>query len=240
MTARYQQFVDGIRRRAALDRAEDAGRAAVDVIEAVAARLDGVDRAQLAAALPDALRDAVRWDVPAEVSDRAADLVRSAASAPGASPERARYLVQAVLSELAAEDRAVADMLRHRLPDEFADLFAAPEHAGPAGSSAAAAASGPRPLDADELGRALAELENWSGTTAEISREVSLPDDRWQPLLARVHRAEAELSHHARVEHRRTGLVFALRTDATGSVTELDLTLARRIDDAVARVSSGG
>ncbi|CAM02215.1 pterin-4a-carbinolamine dehydratase [Saccharopolyspora erythraea NRRL 2338] len=238
MVEQYRTFVDGVRRRAGLAESEEAGRAAVAVIEAVAGHLDGVDRAQLATALPAAVRESVHWDVPEQRTGQQADLVAETARTADVAPENARYLVQAVLSEISAEDRAVADTLRHRLPDEFAEMFTAPGGGPPPDRSSAA--THPRPFDDDELRRALAELDGWSGTRERISREVFLPRDRWRPLLNQVERAQAELSHHASVEERPESLVFSLRTRSVDSVTELDLALARQVDDAVGSVGSGG
>ena len=235
MVAQYQTFVDGVRRRAGLEEAADARRASVEVVEAVAHHLDGVDRAQLATALPGALRESVHWDAENRPGERQSDLVAELARKTDVPGEKARLLIQAVLSELDAEDQALADMLRHRLPEEFAGAFSPP-----GGEAQSGAGPSPRPLDSGELDRALDQLEGWSGTTERIRREIYLPRDRWRPLLHQVKRAESELSHHVSIEEREESLVFVLRTRSVAAVTELDLALARQIDDAVAAISSGG
>lgn len=236
----YQDFVEGVRAKAELPSTEDARHTAADVMTAVVQHLDGVDREQLATALPGKLRDEVAWDAPNRDGSSAGDIAQEVGGRTGATPERARYLAQAVLSELAEQDPTVAGTLRHRLPDEVGALFQAPGGGPPPERGAAGADDRPRPVDPAELDRALAGLTGWSGGTDGISREVQLPADRHEPLLNQVKAAEAELSHHASIDERDTGVVFTLRTRSLESVTELDLRLARRIDEAVAAVGSGG
>ncbi|GAB3289332.1 DUF2267 domain-containing protein [Parasphingorhabdus pacifica] len=241
MAIRYQQFVDGVRERADLPAAEDARHTAVNVIEVIAGYLDGVDQQQLATVLPGKISEKVHWDRSAVGAvDSEGELVAEVARKAGVSPERGRYLTQAVLSELAADESSLAESLRHRLPSEIIGMFEAPGHGPPPDWAAAEAEARPRPLDSDELSRALGELVDWSGTTEQISRLVGLPKDRFSPLMTQVKAAEKELSHHASIDERDDGILFSLRTWSLEAVTELDLQLARRIDAAVTEVSSGG
>lgn len=241
MVAQYQEFIDGVKTHAGLSTTGDARQAVVHVLEAVARHLDGVDRQQLATALPEKLRNSVDWDVPNASGHGLEQLLQDVAQQAGSTPERARYLVQGVLSELTAEDRALADTLEHRLPGEFSALFAAPGGGPPPEWGAASADDRPRPLDSAELERALQRLVGWAGDTERISREVSLPPERWKPVYRRVETAQQELSHHAAIEERSDGVVvFSLRTRSLDAVTELDLRLAERIDAAIGEVGSGG
>ncbi|WP_433873202.1 DUF2267 domain-containing protein [Saccharopolyspora sp. CA-218241] len=238
MPVQYQQFVEGVRERAELGSAADAREATVHTLEALARHLDTVDRQQLATVVPGAIRESVHWDVAV---DQEQDVIAETARELGRPPEQARYVVQAVLSEIAAEDDALTASLEHRLPDELAPLFAAPGQGPPPEWSAAAAEPRPRPLDQDELARTLAEMPGWTGTTERIERTASLPPERWKPVFNRIDAAQQELSHHATIDDHGDGTVsFALSTRSLGAVTELDLQLARRIDDAIADIGSGG
>ncbi|MDR7300262.1 DUF2267 domain-containing protein [Haloactinomyces albus] len=241
MVAQYQEFIDGVKNHAGLSETDEARQAAVHVVEAVARHLDGVDQQQLATALPETIRSSVRWGLENASAHSLEEFLQDVAQRTERTPERARYLAQGVLSELTAQDRALADTLEHRLPDEFSALFAAPGGGPPPDWRAASADDRPRPLDAGELERALEQLVGWAGDTERISREVVLPPERWDPVHRRVNAAQQELSHHASVEERSDGVVvFSLRTRSLGAVTELDLQLAQRIDAAVSEVGSGG
>ncbi|MBQ6642235.1 MAG: DUF2267 domain-containing protein [Saccharopolyspora sp.] len=236
----YREFVDGVRKKAELADAEEARRATIDVVAALVQHLDGADREQLATVLPGKLREDVPWDAPLRSGDQPADLAQEVGGQAGAPPERARYLTQAVLSQLAAQDPDVAKSLQHRLPGDLGVLFAPPGGGPPPEWAAAGADERPRPLDQGELERTLRSLPGWTGTTTGISREVSLPADRLTPLLNQVKQAEKDLSHHAGIEERSSGVLFTLRTRSLDAVTELDVELARRIDEAVGAVGSGG
>ncbi|RCW46237.1 pterin-4a-carbinolamine dehydratase [Halopolyspora algeriensis] len=241
MVAQYQQFLDGVRTHAGLSETEQARQATVHVIEAMARHLDGVDRQQLATGIPQGLRSSVRWDIENASAHSLEEFLQEVAQRTDSTPERSRYLVQGVLSALTEQDRALADTLQHRLPDGFSALFTAPGGGPPPDWGAASADDRPRPLDADELQRALNQLVGWSGDTERISREVTLPPERWTPIYRQVEAAQQELSHHAAVEERSDGVVvFSLHTRSLGAVTELDLQLARRIDAAISEVGSGG
>lgn len=90
-----------------------------------------------------------------------------------------------------------------------------------------------QPLAPDELATALGELPGWVGDTRRISRTV-LPRDLWG-LLERVAAAEAELDHHTVVDLERGTVTFALWTHVRDAVTDADVALAHRINEAVGR-----
>ena len=75
------------------------------------------------------------------------------------------------------------------------------------------------PLTSDELAAALSGLPAWSGDLRRISRPGSLTPE--------VAAAADELDHHPVVEGDR----LVLWTHVRGCVTELDVALARRIDE---------
>lgn len=69
---------------------------------------------------------------------------------------------------------------------------------------------------------------------------MRLPIDRVTPLVDRVQREARVMNDHAHVERHPDGVTFHLGTGSEGVVTEPDLALAERIDDAVADIGSGG
>lgn len=238
MAAQYQQFVEGVRNRAGLANDEDARQVAVQVLEIAGGYLTESDRDALTSELPSKIARGVHWRIPEQAAGSERDMVQQLGSHSGVAPERARYLLKAVLSEIAAEDEALAERMRQLPASE--EAVTAPGEGPPPEWASAGADDRPRPLDEGELHQALRELVDWSGTTQELRREVQLPRDRFRPLLNQVNEAEYELSHHAEIEQRAESLVFSLSTRSLNAVTELDVRLARRIDDAVFTVGSGG
>ena len=92
----------------------------------------------------------------------------------------------------------------------------------------------PRPprLSPDELTAALSGLPLWSGDGEGIRRSVALPGfpDAVAALVRIAFVAEA-MDHHPDVDLRWRTLHLTLVTHSAGGVTELDLELARRIDE---------
>lgn len=238
MTTRYDSFLDGIRHRAEVAETEDVRARTVQVVEVLSRRVAGVDRSQMAVALPPEVRDEIRWDAPHELGASPGELLAEIAQRASYEPEHARRLVQAVLSEMALAAPAVVDTLRHALPDEVTPLFDAPGAVPQQASSEPDAEDSARVLGEDELQRALAQLENWVGTTERLTREAVLPPETHQPVLTGVRAAEIELSHRAEVTEHDYMLVFSVTTASVGGVSELDLQLARRIDEAVRNVGT--
>ena len=66
---------------------------------------------------------------------------------------------------------------------------------------------------------------------------IEIPAERVEPLTSAVHRIESELNHHARISRDDSGLTFTVWTHSLGGVTDLDLDLARRIDEAIRTVA---
>ncbi len=79
------------------------------------------------------------------------------------------------------------------------------------------------PLTEDELTTALASLPAWSGDLRRISRPVVLTPE----IAARIAQVADELDHHPV----REGGRLVLWTHVRDAVTQLDIALARRIDE---------
>jgi pterin-4a-carbinolamine dehydratase len=98
----------------------------------------------------------------------------------------------------------------------------------------------PRLLERDEVERELSGLTGWDGDERRLRRTVVLPPDRVRPLRDAVARVEQEMTHHARVEQQEGEVTFEVWTHSLDRVTDMDVALARRINEAVERVGSAG
>jgi 4a-hydroxytetrahydrobiopterin dehydratase len=92
----------------------------------------------------------------------------------------------------------------------------------------------PRPprLSPDEVEAALVDLPLWSGDVDGLRRTVELPSfrDAVAAIVAIADVAE-EMDHHPDVDLRWRTLHLSLVSHSEGGVSELDLELARRIDE---------
>ncbi len=92
----------------------------------------------------------------------------------------------------------------------------------------------PRPprLAPDEIAAALHGLPLWSGDGDGLRRTVELPNfrDAVAAVVAIADVAE-EMDHHPDVDLRYRTLHLALVSHSAGGVSDLDLQLARRIDE---------
>jgi len=95
-------------------------------------------------------------------------------------------------------------------------------------------------LEPDEIQRQLGRLTGWEGGQHRLRRTVVLPPDRVRPRRDVVARAEREMSHHARVEQQEGTVTFEVWTHSLDRVTDMDVELARRIDEAVDAVGATG
>ncbi len=95
-------------------------------------------------------------------------------------------------------------------------------------------------LDADSVRSAVAVLDGWEGGTDAIVRTVGL---RSFPaaiaVVDRVAKVAEEMDHHPDIDVRWRTVRFALTTHSAGGVTQLDIELAHRIDEA-ARAHGAG
>ncbi|WP_026204737.1 DUF2267 domain-containing protein [Actinomycetospora chiangmaiensis] len=234
---RHQEFLGGVALRAGLERTDDAREGATAALAALADHLPTDDRGALADALPTLLAREAGLDggpPPATTGSP----VETVARRTGWPPERARYVLVAVVEELAAEDTDLRDRLRRALPY---DLRPTGGPALPPDAPAAGAEGRPQPVDEDTVARALRRLTDWEGDVTGIVRTIVLPAERLDLVLDRVHGVEREVGQRARVlERTPTSLTLRARTESLAVVTEVDLALAARIDDVVASVGSGG
>ena len=92
----------------------------------------------------------------------------------------------------------------------------------------------PRPprLSPDELTAALPGLPLWSGDGEGIRRSVELPGfPHAIAALVRIAFVAEQMDHHPDVDLRWRTLHLTLVTHSAGGVTDLDLQLARRVDE---------
>jgi len=229
----HRELLEAVAERAGLDPPDAAKRPAESVLVGVARRLDDTGRDALASALPTQLATLVRDSAPLRRNDDKTPFLETVASELDATPERARLLAQAVLSALADEDGPTADTVRSELPDDFRDLFAAPGDGPPPDRAASAALSGPTDLTAEEVSAALAGLPGWTGDVGGLERTVALPPGIGRELRERITRVERAMNHHAVVVEHVDGTTFRVWTHARGTVTDLDVELARRISEVI-------
>lgn len=104
------------------------------------------------------------------------------------------------------------------------------------GGSTEPTTPGPRVLDDDEVARRLGALPGWHGDHHRLRRGVTLAAGSIGPLLEQVEAAQRELNHHARVDRDGEEVRFTVWTHALDAVTDLDVALAERINEALAGV----
>jgi 4a-hydroxytetrahydrobiopterin dehydratase len=90
-------------------------------------------------------------------------------------------------------------------------------------------------LSTDDVVRALAELDGWAGDTSQLRRSVKAPSfAAGIRLVDAVAKVADEMDHHPDIDIRWTTITFTCSTHSAGGVTELDVALARRINELVA------
>lgn len=238
---RHQEFLRGVATRAGFEQTDDARLGATATLAALSEHLPAPDRDALAAALPTLLEHESGLDDRGSATTAAAgpgSVVDGIVRRTGWAPERARYALAAVVDQLAAEEPELGRRVALVLPD---DVTADGGPALPPDAASEGSQGRPQPVGPDDVDRALARLVDWSGDVSGIERTIALPAERIDLVLDRVHSAERELAHRVRVVERTpTSLTLRARTESLQVVTELDLALAERVDDAVATVGSGG
>lgn len=235
----YEELVETVTETAELPDAEN-GRVAVSaVLSTLAHCLSPEDRERVSAELPGTFKTAVQ--VPGQTERRdGQDLVIEIAERLNTTPERARYVGQAVLHGLQASSPELLDHLRAGLRSDVLQVLAPAADSPDKARSADPAV--PTELSDEEVRQALAKLTGWSGDHRGITRTVLLPEDRLAPLLDEVQRVAVEMNDRAETSRVPGGVSFTLRTGsgADAVVTEPDIWLAGRIDDIVYEVGSGG
>ncbi|GLY67857.1 DUF2267 domain-containing protein [Amycolatopsis taiwanensis] len=234
---KYQDLVESVRDQAGLDSTGEAREAVQAVLATLAHCLPPEDRRRVAERLPGLLEPAAEVPGPPEIRDGTGLLIQIGHRLQ-TTPERARYLSQAVLNALRAGDAELVDHLHSRLSSDIFDVLT------PAGEpprrAASVRAEVPTELSDAEIDQALRHLTGWTGDHTGISRTIQLPPDRLTPLTNRVQREARELNDHAHIEREADTVTVTLNTGQPGVVTEPDLELAERIDRAVAEIGSGG
>lgn len=234
--ATYQRLIEQVSERAGRGTTERAKSAVEQVVAAIACRLDRDDRARLRSTLPTLLHDSTE---PVEPSSEvaASGVVRDVAHRGGYTYERARYVTEAVVEALLRTDEELVNTLGQRLP-ELNPLR--PPSEADAGWRRDTAMDRPNRLTIEEINRALGDLIGWSGDTRGLTRTVVLPADRMPTVHNRIRQAERQVNHPAHLEQTGDQLIVTVTTRSLDAVTDLDIELARRIDEAIAAVGSGG
>ncbi len=234
---RYQDLVESVRDQAELDTSERARESVTAVLATVAHCVTPDMRARMAERLPGSLESAA--EVPGETEIRDGDaLLIEIGRRIDDTPERARYVGQAVFTALRAGDPDLVDELRGEL---HSDLMERLEPAAePPGRARSVDPQVPTQLSDADIERALRRLTDWTGDENGLHRTVALPEDRLTPLINRVQAEARDVNDHVRVDRAGDSVTFTLSTGRRGAVTEPDVDLAERIDHVVAEVGSGG
>ncbi len=91
----------------------------------------------------------------------------------------------------------------------------------------------PPRLDEQLVTDVLTGMPDWSGDASRIQRTVHAAPEETDRLLDEVKATAEAMNHHPVVERDGDAVTFVVWTHSEGGVTELDLALAARIDDAV-------
>ena len=87
-------------------------------------------------------------------------------------------------------------------------------------------------LSAVEVARALAELKDWTGDTTCLRRSIKASSfAAGIQLVDSVAEVADAMDHHPDIDIRWTTITFTCSTHSAGGVTEVDVELARLIDD---------
>jgi 4a-hydroxytetrahydrobiopterin dehydratase len=87
-------------------------------------------------------------------------------------------------------------------------------------------------LTADDVAAALATLDGWAGDPSQLRRSVKAPTfAAGIKLVDAVAKIADDMDHHPDIDIRWTTITFTCSTHSAGGVTDLDVKLARHIDD---------
>lgn len=96
--------------------------------------------------------------------------------------------------------------------------------------------SNPPLLTDDEVTAGLAKLPGWRRSGDTLTRTADAADfPSAIRVVVAVAEAAEEMNHHPDIDIRWRTLTFGLSTHSAGGLTSLDLQLAARIDEALAR-----
>lgn len=95
-------------------------------------------------------------------------------------------------------------------------------------------------LSADDVSKALTQLDGWSGDAEAITRSVKAPSfAAGIRLVDAVAEVADGMDHHPDIDIRWTTITFTCSTHSKGGVTDADLALARCINDLARDALSG-
>jgi 4a-hydroxytetrahydrobiopterin dehydratase len=95
----------------------------------------------------------------------------------------------------------------------------------------------PTLLDDAEVAARLSTVDGWTGDAKELAKTAKLPSfPAAIDVVTRVAVVAEEMDHHPDIDIRWRTLRFTLATHSMGGVTELDFTLAARIDEILRTV----
>lgn len=232
----HREFVNAVARRAELDDSDTARSVIEETLRTLAHTLPERERDILRERLPSQLSSFAAVPGQTEERDDAA-LVLELGQRLGTTPERARYLLEAVVREMVEADTELVARLRaHARSDVFDDALGRPE----APSEPVTGQPGaPAPLTEADLARELKSLPEWNHDGNGLHRTVVLPGDRHRPLLERVRAAARSGNQHVGIDEGDDAVTFTVGT-GEDTVTENDVRLAHQIEDAVTETGSGG
>ncbi|CAO5181706.1 putative pterin-4-alpha-carbinolamine dehydratase [Frankia sp. AiPs1] len=87
----------------------------------------------------------------------------------------------------------------------------------------------PTKLDSAAIADALAALPGWLGDADRIQLQIMVDGDEADAISTEVMRTADELDHHPVIDRGPGTMTFTVWTHSVGGVTDLDVTLARRI-----------
>lgn len=236
MRIAYQDLVEGVRDRAGLDDAHQAREITGAVLGTLVRSAPEDERRTLIGAVPAPIGEAVEVPVGSGPPGPG-ELLGEIGRLTGRTPEQARYLAQAVLAELTAQDPEFVERINTHLPSGTVDALR--EAGDTPGGATTTTPERPTALTGDEVAAALRDLPDWTGDRRGIARTVTLPDDRLDPLVRQVEAEARRSNDHVRADLGAGAVTFTLHTHGS-EVTQPDMELAHRIDTVVAGFGSGG
>lgn len=98
-----------------------------------------------------------------------------------------------------------------------------------------------RLLTPEDLDHQLADLPDWQVQDGQLVRTVTAPSfPAGIRLVVEVADEAESMDHHPDIDVRWRDVTFRLSTHSAGGLTQLDVELAHRIDDAAARIRAQG
>lgn len=235
----YEDLIARIRGRAGIGDNATAEKAARAAVSTVTGYLPADESRYVADTLPPRLSGAVHRPERGEATDvtdaadaadatdatDAAGLVDDLARRLHEDRDRARYLLQGVVSALQDAEPALVDRLQEALPGALGELAGAPVATAEPISS--------RRLTHEEVAQELRRLAAWTGDAHRIQRAVTVPPDRRDMLIDQVRQAADEQKEHLEIGRTDDGCTLTVYTASVDAVTPDDLAFAARLDEII-------